>query len=72
MQHRVHKIDGEWVVGMVERTIDRNTILIPFKKRGRNTLDTIIRLFVKEKSIIYTDCWKFYNDLSSIGSIIVL
>lgn len=64
-----HKVDGVWVVGMVERTKDRNIILFAVKKRNGATLNSLITKFVKKKTIIYTDCWKGYNDLKSLNYI---
>lgn len=65
--HRGHKVDGVWVLGMVERTDARKCIFIPVLKRNRQTLNSVIRVFVKENSIIYTDCWRGYNDLTLLG-----
>lgn len=64
-----HKVDGVWVVGMVERSERRKLSLIPVEKRDRTTLNNLIKSYVKEGSIIYTDCWRGYDDIKHLGYI---
>lgn len=63
--HRGHKVEGVWILGMVERgTEKRKLILIPVEKRDAITLTNLILKYVKPGSIIYTDMWKGYSTLS--------
>ncbi|OQS55483.1 hypothetical protein EHP00_1925 [Ecytonucleospora hepatopenaei] len=55
--NRGHKVDGVWVLGMVEKTADRRIVLIPVKDRNSNTLEALIKRHVAPESIIFTDQW---------------
>ena len=59
-----HEVDGVWVLGLVERTKNKKILFIPVQNRSKNTLTPIILRYVKKGSIIYTDKWKGYRDLS--------
>ena len=59
--HRGHRVDGVWVLGLVERTTARKMILIPVIKRDSATLTSLIFQYVKPGSIIFSDGWKGYN-----------
>ena len=61
--HRGHKVEGVWVVGMVERTKERKMVLYPVEKRSAKTLIPLIRWFVHPESIIFSDKWKAYYSL---------
>ena len=61
--HRGHRVEGVWVFGMVERTPERRIVLIPVDKRDKETLEKVIIKYVHRESIIYSDCWKAYNNL---------
>ena len=52
---------------MVERTPERNIILIQVEKRNKETLHELIKRHVKKNSIIYTDKWKGYIGISELG-----
>ncbi|KRH94676.1 putative transposable element, partial [Pseudoloma neurophilia] len=60
-----HRVEGQWVLGLVERTKERKMILIPVKKRDSVTLLQIIKKYVHPQSVIYTDKWRGYNDLKN-------
>ncbi|KCZ76982.1 hypothetical protein H311_02014 [Anncaliia algerae PRA109] len=60
-----HKVEGIWVLGMVERTIDRRIFLIAVDDRRANTLQKILSQNVTPDSILYTDCWRGYIGLGS-------
>lgn len=62
--NRGHVVEGIWVLGMVERTADRRLVLIPVEKRDRNTLLALIKRHVAPGSIIHTDLWRGYTNLS--------
>ena len=61
--NRGHRVEGVWVLGMVERTAARRVVYLPVPDRSAATLTNIIRKYVKPGSIIYTDCWRGYNNL---------
>ena len=60
--------DGTWVLGGVERGTS-NCFLVPCprNKRDAATLLPLIRSYVRPGSIIMTDGWAAYNQLSSSG-----
>ena len=58
--YRGHRVDGIWVLGMVERTPKRRIVFIPVPDRKSDTLLKIIKKYVHPESLIYTDCWKGY------------
>ncbi|KCZ80666.1 hypothetical protein H312_01922 [Anncaliia algerae PRA339] len=59
-----HRVEGVWVLGLVERSEKRKIIYIPLADRKKETLIKIIRRFVLPGSTIYTDCWKGYLGLN--------
>ncbi|KRH92365.1 putative transposable element, partial [Pseudoloma neurophilia] len=61
--NRGHRVEGQWVLGIVERTEKRRIILIPVERRDSKTLTDIKRKYVHPLSIILTDKWKGYNEL---------
>ncbi|KCZ77487.1 hypothetical protein H311_01499 [Anncaliia algerae PRA109] len=63
--HRGHKVEGVWVLGMVERTPSRKILLIPVPNRNAETLINIIKRHVHSDSIIFTDCWKGYVNIKN-------
>lgn len=68
--NRGHHVRGVWVVGGVERTIERRCFLVIVDNRGSETLETIIRKNVHEGSKIITDCWKGYSWLDNTSDYI--
>ena len=62
--HRGHRVEGVWVFGMVERTPQRRIIFIPVEDRKKSTLEELLINHVHPGSVIYSDCWKSYNQLS--------
>jgi transposase-like protein len=61
--NRGHHVEGTWVIGGVERTIERKFFAVQVENRNSLTISQIIKEHVYEGSIIYTDCWKGYNYL---------
>ncbi|OQS54049.1 hypothetical protein EHP00_1629 [Ecytonucleospora hepatopenaei] len=61
--NRGHRVDGVWVLGMIERTPEKLIVLIPVENRNNETLITIIRRHVAPGSVIYSDQWRGYNSL---------
>jgi transposase-like protein len=68
--HRGHHVDGVWVVVGVERTPNRKIFVIMVENRDSYTLAGIINRFVLPGSIVHTDCWRGYSNLSDNSSII--
>ena len=63
--HRGHRVDGVWVFGMVERTPARRIILLPVENRTADTLINLLKKYVLPGSIIYSDCFKSYSNVSN-------
>lgn len=59
--NRGHGVEGVWVVAGIERTVEKKIFAVQVEDRKGNTIKQIIKKYVKEGSIIYTDCWKSYN-----------
>lgn len=64
--NRGKKVTGSWVIGIVERTDKKSIRLKRIDKRDMNNIDDIIKKFVKQKTIIYSDEWRGYNNLINI------
>jgi hypothetical protein len=63
--HRGHHVEGAWILGGVERTIQRRLFVVRVPDRSSTTISQVISQFVKPGSRILTDCWKGYNYLNS-------
>lgn len=61
--HRGHRVDGCWVLGMVERTIERRIVVVIVENRKEETLVVVLKRYIHPDSIIYSDCWAAYNKL---------
>ena len=59
--HRGHRVEGVWVLGGVERTPERRCFAVIVENRTAVTLTTLIAKYLKEGSIVHTDCWKGYR-----------
>jgi transposase-like protein len=59
--HRGHPVEGVWLLGGVERTVERRTFFVPVEDRSAQTLLPLIARHVLPGSIIYTDLWKSYR-----------
>jgi transposase-like protein len=64
---RGHRVNGCWVLGGVERTEERKLFVLTVNDRPAETLLDAITKHVKSGSIIYTDLWKGYLQLSALG-----
>jgi transposase-like protein len=64
--NRGHHVDGVWVVGGVEKTPERKVFLAVVPQRNAETLESIIKHYVKPGSLIYTDCWRGYSQLNEL------
>jgi transposase-like protein len=63
--NRGHRVDGVWVLGMVERVPSRKIVLIAVDKRDKETLHSLIEQNVLPDSNINTDEFKSYNGLNN-------
>lgn len=61
--NRGHRVEGVWVLGMVERSERGRVKLVVVEDRKKSTLHDIIKESIKADSVIYTDGWRGYNDL---------
>jgi len=61
--NRGHRVDGVWVLGMVERTEARRIFLKAVPRRDSDTLVPILKSEIHKDSIVYTDCWRAYGSL---------
>ena len=65
--HRGHRVEGKWVFGGRE-TYDKTKIfMVAVPDRKAKTLLPIIQKWIAPGSIIHSDCWKSYNQLSKMG-----
>lgn len=58
-------VEGVWVVGAVERSPQRKIVLIPVRHRDGRTHETIVQKYIRPGTIVYTDCWRGYQNISS-------
>jgi transposase-like protein len=61
--NRGHRVEGVWVLGMIERGEGGKVKLIVIDKRTQEKLQCQIISSVDTNSIIHTDGWKGYNGL---------
>lgn len=65
--HRGHNVEGAWVLGGIEHTEEKKIFLVNIPDRSMKTINNLLVKYVKPGSVIYTDLWKGYNGLNSIG-----
>ena len=65
--HRGHEVKLGWVFGGRERDNSRNCFMDVVPVRSAETLITLIQKHVARGSIIYSDCWKAYDKLNTLG-----
>ena len=53
-------IEGQWILGGLERDHPSKTFLIPVPDRSHDTLKTCIMRYVLPGTTIYTDMWRGY------------
>ncbi len=59
--HRGHRVDGCWVLGMVERTNERRLVCVVVPNRTSQELILTMKKYIHPESIIYSDCWRGYS-----------
>ena len=67
--HRGRLIPGVWVVGGIERTIEKRCFVQVVEDRTATTLNDIISRHVAPGSIIHTDLWRGYTRISELNNI---
>ncbi len=60
--HRGHHVDGVWCICGIERTGEKRSFVVPVENRNAQTIKAIIENYVEPGSVIYTDCWRAYNE----------
>jgi transposase-like protein len=61
--NRGHRVEGVWVMGGVERTKERGVFLVEVPDRRAETLLKLIKKYVRDGSIVYTDMFSSYRNL---------
>jgi transposase-like protein len=64
--NRGHMVEGAWILGGVERTPERRVFLVEVPDRKAETLLYILSRYIREGSIIYTDCFSSYSGLHEL------
>lgn len=64
--NRGHHVEGCWILGGVERTPERKAFLVEVSNRRAETLLNVISTYVNPGSIVYTDCFRSYSNLSDL------
>lgn len=64
--NRGHRVDGVWVLAGIERTEAARTFLVPLPDRKGETLLNFISKHVLPGSIIHTDCWRGYENITKV------
>jgi ssDNA-binding Zn-finger/Zn-ribbon topoisomerase 1 len=62
--HRGHRVEGVWILGGVERTEERRIFLVAVPDRTKETLVNILERHILPGSVVITDLWKGYTNLS--------
>jgi transposase-like protein len=64
--NRGHRINGAWVIGGVEKTELRRVFLVEIQRRDAETLLEIVAKHVQPGSIVLTDLWKGYSQITPV------
>ena len=62
--NRGHRVEGVWVLGGDERTSERRIFMARVDDRSSATILAVILKFVRPGSIVITDLWRSYSQLS--------
>ena len=62
--NRGRQVDGHWVFGGIER-VSGECFLVEVQQRDANTLLPLIAQYIRPGSIVYSDEWSSYNQLSA-------
>jgi transposase-like protein len=66
--NRGHRVEGVWILGMIEKTGQKRIRLLTLENRTKDGLLELIKQHVKQDTIIYTDGRKGYNGLNEYFS----
>lgn len=64
--HKGHRVEGAWVFGGIERTLEKRIFLTTVPDRSAATLLEILNNHVLPGSIIYSDKWSSYNAIEEL------
>ena len=67
--NRGHRVEGAWVFGGIERTPEKRFFTKVVEKRDEETLLSILNEYVAPGSIVYSDCWRAYKNISNLLNI---
>ena len=62
---RILKTQDVWIVGGVDE--EGNVFMVQTIKRDQRTLEDIILKYIRQGSVIHSDGWRGYNNLSNLG-----
>lgn len=62
--NRGHRIEGAWVIGGIERTAKRRFFVRVVENRNAETIADVLLDHVLPGSIVHTDCWRGYLNIS--------
>jgi hypothetical protein len=61
--NRGRAVEGFWAVGGIERSDERRAFVVEVEDRTTETLMRIVQTYVRQGSIVHTDCWAGYHAL---------
>lgn len=61
--NRGHRVEGVWIFGGVERTVEKRTFFVAVQDRTADTLLGLISRHVLPGSIVHTDMWRAYHGI---------
>lgn len=64
--HRGHRVDGQWVFGGIEEG-SRKCLIVAVETQAEKELLPIIKEWIEPGTLIISDCWKSYNNLTKNG-----
>src|SRR5207237_9642598 len=64
--NRGHRVEGQWIVGGFERGTGR-LFIAEVEDRTKETMEEVIKTWVKPGTTIHTDFWKAYDWLGDDG-----
>ncbi|PIK37754.1 hypothetical protein BSL78_25416 [Apostichopus japonicus] len=64
--YKGHRVEGQWVFGGIERD-SRKCFIVTVEDRSQATLIPLIEKYIEKGSVIISDCWKGYINLSKHG-----
>ena len=65
--YRGHYVKGKWIFGGREKYDKTKIFMVPVESRDSSTLLPLIEKYIAKGSIIHSDCWKSYSQLSKMG-----